>query len=67
MINLVVRKDEFSLHGSCLLAVVSEVLDHLVFVVFEAVGVLWVSAHLDVSVVVVQGLFFDVLVISSHY
>ena len=67
MINLVVRKDEFSLHGSCLLAVVSEVLDHLVFVVFEAVGVLWVSTHLDVSVVVVQGLFFDVLVISSHY
>ena len=67
MINLVVRKYEFSLHGSCLLAVVSEVLDHLVFVVFEAVGVLWVSAHLDVSVVVVEGLLFDVLVISGHY
>ena len=67
MINLVVRKDEFSLHGSCLLTVVSEVLDHLVFVVFEAVGVLRVSAHLDVGVVVIEGLLLDVLVISSHY
>ena len=67
MINLVVRKYEFSLHGSCLLAVVSEVLDHLVLVVFEAVWVLWISAHLDMSVVVVEGLFLYVLVISGHY
>jgi len=57
----------YSLHFLCLLAVLPETLHQLILVCAEVIWVSFIVTCSDVSIVVVQRLLFDVLILSSEH